>query len=186
VGGVPLYQLKITLRGCRPSVWRRVVVRADVTLARLHRVIQIAMGWLGGPLYHFRVGRVCYGIPHPDLDQVEGESLEEKPFTLTDLAPTAKKRFVYEYDFDCWEHTVVVEKVLPPNADFKHPICLGGANACPPEDCGGSQGYAEFVEAMADPKHKQHKQMQAWVGKAWDATLFSPEEANAALRRLRA
>ena len=77
-------------------------------------------------------------------------------------------------------------KGLATQRGFQAPDLPGGANACPPEDCGGSQGYAEFVEAMADPKHKQHKQMQAWVGKAWDATLFSPEEANAALRRLRA
>ena len=95
---------------------------------------------------------------------------------MTDLAPGAKQKFIYEYDFgDSWEHEVLVEEVLPPDPDFKHPVCLGGANACPPEDCGGSPGYAEFVDAMADPKHEQHEEMKEWVGGAWDATRFSLE-----------
>jgi hypothetical protein len=80
----------------------------------------------------------------------------------------------------------LAEEVLPPDPDFKHPVCLGGANACPPEDCGGSPGYAEFVDAMADPKHEQHEQMKEWVGGAWDATRFSLEDAKAGLKRIEA
>ncbi len=110
-----------------------------------------------------------------------------RSYRVANLAPTAKKRFIYEYDFgDSWEHEVVVEKVLPPDAAFKHPVCLDGANAAPPEDCGGSPGYADFVDAMADPKHEQHAEMKEWVGGAWDATRFSLEAANAGLKRLKA
>ena len=184
--GTPLYQLKIALRGCKPTIWRRVIVRADMTLARLHRVIQIAMGWWGGDRYHFRTGSVCYGIPDPEVDEVGGETLAEEPYTLSDLVPTAKKRFIYEYDLDCWEHTIVVEKVLPPDADFEHPLCLGGANACPPEDCSGTQGHAKLVEAMTNPKGKQQKQIKTWIGGAWDATRFSLEGVNARLQRINA
>lgn len=84
-----------------------------------------------------------YGIPEAECDDLGGETLNEKQFTVADLAPKVKARFIYEYDFgDSWEHEVVVEKVLPPDAAFKHPVCLGGANAAPPEDCGGTPGNA--------------------------------------------
>ena len=74
----------------------------------------------------------------PEVGDFDGETLEEGDFTLADFAPGAKAEFLYEYDFgDGWQHEVRVEKVLPPDAAFKHPLCVGGANACPPEDCGG-------------------------------------------------
>ena len=183
----PRYQLKITLHGCKPPIWRRVVVRADMRLDRLPRVIQIAMGWLDCHLHQFRVGRVYYGLPDPGFDDFGEEMLNEKQYTVTDLAPAVKAQFIYEDDFgDSWQHAVVVEKVLPPDANFKHPVCLGGANACPPEDCGGSHGYAEFVDAMADPKHEHHEEMMEWIGGAWYPTRFSLEAANAGLKRLKA
>jgi hypothetical protein len=186
-GGTPRYRLKITLRDCQPPIWRRIVVRADMKLDRLHRVIQTAMGWSDCHLHQFVVGRVFYGQPDLEGDDFGTETLNEKRYTVTDLAPGAKKKFIYEYDFgDSWEHEVLVEEVLPPDPDFKHPVCLDGANACPPEDCGGSPGYAEFVDAIADPKHEQHEEMKEWVGGAWDATRFSLEHTNADLKRIKA
>jgi hypothetical protein len=186
-GRTPLYQLKITLRDCKPRIWRRIVVRADMKLDRLHRAIQSAMGWTDSHLHQFVSDGVYYGQPDREWDAEETEMLNEKRYTVADLAPTAKARFAYEYDFgDNWEHEVLLEKTLPPDADFKHPVCLGGANACPPEDCGGSTGYAEFLDAMADPKHEQHEQMKAWIGGAWDATRFSLESVNAGLKRIKA
>jgi hypothetical protein len=186
-GGTPLYQLKITLRDCKPPIWRRIVVRADMKLDRLHRVIQTVMGWSDCHLHQFVVGRVFYGVPDRERDDFGTETLNEKRYTVADLAPVAKRKFIYEYDFsDSWEHEVLVEQVLPPDADFKHPVCLGGANASPPEDCGGIPGYYDLLAALADPKHEQHEEMKEWVGVAWDATRFSLEDANAGLKRIKA
>ena len=186
-GGTPLYQLKITLRDCKPPIWRRIVVRADMKLDRLHRVIQTAMGWSDCHLHQFVVGRVFYGVPDRERDDFGTETLNEKRYTVADLAPGAKQKLIYEYDFgDSWEHEVLVEQVLPPDADFKHPVCLAGANASPPEDCGGIPGYYDLLAALADPKHEQHEEMKEWVGGAWDATRFSLEDANAGLKRIKA
>jgi hypothetical protein len=186
-GATPLYQLKITLRDCKPPIWRRIVVRADMKLDRLHRVIQTTMGWSDCHLHQFVVGRVFYGVPDREGDDFGTDTLNEKQYTVADLAPMTKKKFIYEYDFgDSWEHEVLVEQVLPPDPDFKHPVCLAGANACPPEDCGGFPGYYDLLAALADPKHEQHEEMKEWVGGAWDATRFSLEDANAGLKRIKA
>lgn len=185
-GGTPLYQLKITLRHSKPPIWRRVVVRADVRLDHLHRIIQITMGWMDCHLHQFRVGRLYYGVPDREFEDL-GETLNEKQYTLADLAPAAKEKFIYEYDFgDSWEHEVLVEKVLAPDPAFKHPVCLGGANQRPPEDCGGIPGYYELLAVLANPKHEQHEEMKAWVGGGWDAGRFDLEETNARLKRLKA
>lgn len=45
-----------------------------------------------------------------------------------------------------------------------YPLCIAGARACPPEDCGGAFGYEGLITALADPKHDEHDQMVKWVG----------------------
>ena len=186
-GGMPLYQLKITLRGSKPLIWRRIVVRADMKLDRLHSVIQTAMGWTDSHLHQFLADGVYYSQPDAEGDAGDIETLNEKRYTVTDLAPEAKMKFIYEYDFgDSWEHQVLVEEVLPPDPGFKHPVCLGGANACPPEDCGGFPGYYDLLAALANPKHEDHEEMKEWVGSAWDATHFNLAQTNAGLKRIKA
>ncbi len=187
IGGVPLYQLKIVLRWSKPPIWRRVVVRADMRLDRLHDVIQRVMPWTNSHLHQFIVGKTYYGMPDPDFSGMGPDTLNEKRYKLIDLAPAAKTKFVYEYDFgDGWEHEIKVEKVLPPDAGFKHPACLAGANACPPDDCGGIPGYYQMLEVLADPKHPEHRDLKEWIGGGWDPTLFEVDAADAAVRRLKA
>jgi hypothetical protein len=187
---VSLYQLKITLRHSKPPIWRRVVVRSDMTLHRLHDVIQIAMGWTDSHLHQFITGagiaRVFYGVPDPEFADMGNETLNERRYKVVDLAPGVKGKFIYEYDFgDGWLHDVLVEKVLTPDLAFKHPVCLAGANACPPEDCGGIYGFYNLLEIIADPKHPEHAEMKEWIGRELDAGEFSREEVNAVLKRLK-
>jgi hypothetical protein len=189
--GAPLYQLKITLKWSKPPIWRRVVVRADLTLDRLHNVIQIAMGWTDSHLHQFMAGagfaRTYYGKPDPEFADMGSGTLNEKRYTVADLAPAAKRKFAYEYDFgDGWLHDVVAEKILPPDASFKHPVCLAGANACPPEDCGGIGGYYNLLEIMADPKHPEHAEMKEWIGGELNAADFNLEGINLVLKQLKA
>lgn len=155
-------------------------------LSRLHEVIQIAMGWTNSHLHQFVAGRVFYGPSDPDFDDLGTKSLDEAKYSVSDVAPRLKSRFVYEYDFgDGWEHEVLLEKVLPPDATFQHPVCLAGANACPPEDCGGIHGYYDLLRALKDPKHKRHDEMSEWVGGSWDPEWFELKTTNALLKRLK-
>src|SRR5437773_1349486 len=186
-GGAPLYQLKITLKWSKPPIWRRVAVRSDMKLDLLHRVIQVAMGWTNSHMHQFIVGKTFYGQPNPEMAGIPSETLDERRYTVADLAPAARKKFIYEYDFgDSWEHEVIVEKVLSPEAGLGHASCLAGANNCPPEDCGGIGGYYNLLEALADPKHPQHEDLKEWLGDEFDPASFDLEETNARLRRMKA
>lgn len=175
----PIYQLKITLRGIRPPIWRRVLVPANVTLARLHRIIQNSMGWWNDHLYSFNVGDWQYSDEGFDLGfrQAAGRRLFE-----LDLRP--RDRFTYSYDFgDDWRHEILLERVVPSDPDEHYPVCIDGARACPPEDCGGVGGYEELLQVLDDPTHEQHDSMLDWVGGKYDPDWFDLEVANFGFRR---
>ena len=105
-----IYQLKVTLKGIRPPIWRRLLIRSDTNLEQLHEVLLTTMGWLGGHLHQFVADDVRYGVPD---DEWGVEVQDERRVTLADVAPTAGDRLVYEYDFgDGWEHDLLVEKML--------------------------------------------------------------------------
>jgi hypothetical protein len=176
-----IYHLKITLADVAPPIWRRVAVPGAYTLDRVHRVIQLAMGWQDCHLHSFDIGGVSYGTPDPDALLELRDELE----TRLDTVVTKDARFTYTYDFgDWWEHQVVAEDVVDADPDVRYPTCLDGAGACPPEDVGGVYGYERFLAAMADPKHPEHQAMRDWIGRRFDARKFEPGRATALMRRM--
>lgn len=182
---VPVYELKITLKGIRPPIWRRFRVRSDISLGRLHVVLQTVMGWTDSHLHQFRAGGRVYGVPDPGGSGFGPKVLDERRARLSALLPEEKDRFTYDYDFgDGWEHTVVVEKILPPDREVPAPWCVRGRRACPPEDCGGPWGYEEMLEAVADPGHPRRDEIVEWLGGEWDPEEFDPETVNALLMEL--
>jgi Plasmid pRiA4b ORF-3-like protein len=139
-------ELKITLKGTsKPPVWRRVQVRADTTFAMLHQIIQAAFGWTDSHLHNFEYEGEQIGVPDPEWDN---DCADEAETTLDEVLLGPKDRVRYTYDFgDNWEHDIVLEKVIEPNADEGRPVLLTGKGARPPEDCGGPWGYAELKDA---------------------------------------
>jgi hypothetical protein len=177
---VPIYQIKVTLKGSKPPIWRRILVRSDVTLAELHDVLQAVMSWWDYHLHQFIVGETYFGVPHPDYMM---DMLDESEVRLNQIADEGA-RFVYEYDFgDSWEHVLEVEKVLPPDPDRRVPVCVKGRRATPPEDVGGVWGYEMYLEAIQDPDHPEHDMYLEWRGE-FDPEAFDLEEINEELRGL--
>ena len=180
---VPIYQLKVTLRGSKPPIWRRILVPSDIRLGKLHRVLQEVMGWTDSHLHQFIVGDDFYGVPHPDYD-LDIQSERTVPLSRVLLVP--KDKIIYEYDFgDSWEHELLLEKVLPPDPETRYPICVTGKRACPPEDCGGVWGYAEFLQAIKSPDHEEHESMLEWIGDDFDPEAFDLAEVNRSLAAIR-
>jgi hypothetical protein len=177
-----IYQVKITLDSIRPPIWRRVLIPAQTTLPVLHQIIQTVMGWHNCHLHSFEVGENSYTEHNPDFD-TDDWSESEEGVRLARIAPAVGRKFRYDYDFgDGWTHTVLVEKILPAEPGRTYPVCLKGKRACPPEDCGGPYGYPNLLEALADPAHEEHEQMQEWVGEYFDPEAFDLEFINTRLR----
>jgi Plasmid pRiA4b ORF-3-like protein len=111
---------------------------------------------------------------------------DEEDILISQVAKMGRKvRFTYEYDFgDSWQHEIVLEKTLEPEPKVKYPRCIEGARACPPEDVGGIWGYADFLQAVSDPKHESHRDMKEWIGGKFDPEKFSVEAVNKELRRV--
>lgn len=174
------YQLKVTLKGSKPPIWRRLLVRSDTPLPDLTDVLLAAMGWHGYHLHQFVVDGENIGVPD-DVGWIE--ITDEGTLRLDQIASEAGSRFVFEYDFgDGWEHQVLLEKVLPLEPDGVYPRCITGRRACPPEDVGGIWGYAGFLEALRDPAHPEHGEHREWIGGSFDPENFNLEGANARLR----
>jgi Plasmid pRiA4b ORF-3-like protein len=175
------FEMRIGLLGFRPEIWRRVLVPGSVRLNKLHLIFQDVMGWTNSHLHAFRMADALYGMQFDDCPEDE---LDEKKFTLAGVVGPGS-RFVYEYDFgDSWEHEVIVALASRVRPALRVAVCLEGANACPPENVGGTGGYEELLEVLADPSREEHRHYVSWVGRSFDPKRFDLAQVNAALQYL--
>ena len=182
-----IYQLNATLRDVSPPVWRRVLVPGGYTLDRVHRALQLAFGWQDYHLHSFEIEGAQYGPPDPHrgLGAVDELGMADELDTRLDAVAGKDSRFTYTYDFgDWWEHTVEVEAVFPADPEERYPICVDGARACPPEDVGGAYGFANLLAALADPEHREHREMLEWLGRPYAPDAFDAGRTTTLLRRL--
>jgi hypothetical protein len=175
-----IYQVLVTLDGVSPPVWRRLLVPGGFTLDRVHRAIQLAMGWHDCHLHSFDINGVQYGEPDPG----EELSLRDELDTRFDQVAGKGSQLRYTYDYgDWWEHTVKVEAVLDADPDERYPICLEGEGECPPEGVGGPYRYAQLREALRDPRHPEYEEARDRIALA-STERFLPEIATTLLRRM--
>jgi hypothetical protein len=177
------YQLHVRLADIEPPIWRRILVPGQVTLAHLHLMLQVVMGWENYHLHQFIMDTTFYGEPDPEF--ADGMK-DDRRTRLRTIARNVGESFLYEYDFgDSWQHVLTVEDIQSWTQKRLVPRCLDGARACPPEDCGGVSGYEHLLAALRDPRHLEHSEPRRWAGEHFDAELFSLQAANAALAVLR-
>jgi hypothetical protein len=182
----PIYQIKITLLGINPPIWRRVLVSSGLSLGKLHTVMQAIMGWYGGHLHQFEVPQ----LKAPDTVEVTYYGPTSSMFPMDEWKNETRRKvgqclqqpgdqMLYTYDLgDSWEHLVELEEILPSNPKHKS-VCLAGERAAPPEDCGGVGGYQELLAAIKDTKHPEHESMIEWLGEM-ERWPLDPEELSLA------
>jgi hypothetical protein len=180
---VVMYQIKATLNGIKPPVWRRLLVPGSYSLKDVHDVLQIAFNWTNSHLHQFVVKKKHYGLPYDDF----GEDIaNEKRFRLDDVLKAPRDSMVYEYDFgDGWEHKIVLEKVHNNPGGHLTPLCMDGARACPPDDCGGPWGYDSLLNILSNPAHPEHQDMLEWAGGLIDPEHFDIAEINSILSKMK-
>lgn len=163
----PILQLKVAIKRSSPPIWRRLLVRSDLSLAQLHNIIQSSFEWLDYHLHEFRVGGypgTVYGVVG-EANHFDDPPLDEAGTAIGELLAAERDTVAYTYDFgDDWEHGITVEKVLP--ADAPAVRCTGGRGRGPAEDCGGVWGWSTVVKAVNDPAHEQHDEYRDWLGMA--------------------
>jgi hypothetical protein len=176
-----IYQLKVTLQGIRPPVWRRIQVWEDTRLSLLHQIIQRLFNWMDCHLHQFTVGRTRFGVPSAQDAWFGRKVMDEQLTPVNRVLTRLRDSILYEYDFgDSWVHKLELEAILEPEAGVAYPHCLAGARNGPPEDVGGVYGYARYLEALADQSHPEHEALLEWYG-PFDPERFSVGAINASL-----
>jgi hypothetical protein len=176
-----VYQFQIELQEIKPTIWRRVQIASTSNFRDLHFAIADSFGWLDYHLHDFYIDDPYIGEEKLITD-LRSEPAEDKLLHYDEVKEKVARYFYepgitarYDYDFgDDWHHTVIFEEELPRQGEGMYPRCIDGRCHCPPEDVGGVSGYAEFLRAMANPRHKEHKSWKAWWGGPFDPEEFDP------------
>ena len=184
-GAPRLYELTISLMDAGVDIERRVLAPEHHTLADVHLIIQAAMGWTDAHLHEFtsRDGTM-YGDPEIE----EFDCVDEAGVLLGEVLREPGDALRYVYDFgDYWVHRVELAAIRASDGPAL-PSLIGGRGACPPEDCGGSSGYRELCEALANPDSPEYEELAEWadsvLGLSFDVHAFDLDAANEAVRGL--
>jgi hypothetical protein len=172
----PAFDLEIELVLIEHNAKRKLRVGASITFERLHKIIQAAYNWHECHLYQFLLFKNGDEGEQPSFEIVTNKEEASNP-RIAKLVHRAKlsdflneyKHILYIYDFgDGWMHYIDVMGGID-NCDDKLPLLLDGENDAPPEDCGGPEGFADFLKIISKPKHKEHREMKDWAkGQGWE------------------
>lgn len=184
-GKAAVYRFKIILQDTHPVIWRRIETK-DVTLERLHELIQTAMGWTNSHLHQFEIADARYTDPRFLMDDFDDfDAIDYSGIRIGDLVSKhgAKLRMGYKYDFgDGWQHDVVLENVKESEPGVNYPRCIDGERSCPPEDVGGVYGFADYVEAITNPNHSEYGELLQWNG-PFDPAQFDAAKATRRMKK---
>jgi hypothetical protein len=177
-----LVEIKVSLIGSEPLIWRTLHVPAKSSLRALHRILQGAMQWRTCHLYMYEIEDQRYGDPSLD-DEFEPMWKSDQNKKLFDIFSKVD-HFKYIYDFgDGWQHKIQFKRYLDPDPNKKYPLCIDGREVAPPEDCGGLGGFQNLKEALADQNHPEHDEMKEWIGGFYRFDDFDVEIVNLYLPR---
>src|SRR3989344_5842974 len=88
-----ILQLKIALRGIKPTIWRRFLVKDEINFQELHDTIQDVMGWEDYHLFEFQIDKMRISADEEGHNLAENslKSLYESPEFLKMLKQTRMK-----------------------------------------------------------------------------------------------
>jgi len=175
------FQFRLSVKDVKPEIWRKLLVSSDITLERLHAILQVLMGWRDNHLYAFVINEKRYSPPS-EHDIGKRNSIRTK---LSDIFARDAKAITYEYDFgDRWEIELCSE---PQNGGFQQnqpTECIEGSRHGPIEDSGGSREYMEKARIYGNPRHKRYQEVREFIGPMFDPESFDLRQTNDRLKEL--
>jgi hypothetical protein len=166
---------------------RRIIVPMGYTFRQFHHILQRLFCWQDYHLHDFwierhpngRLKHTLIGFPR-EYDLEEESTREDALVRLSEIFPHYD-HIVYNYDFgDNWIHHIRLLGIID-GYDKNHAVCLSGEGNAPPEDVGGTGGYARLLRILADPRDSEHDDMQAWYD-SMGCRPFDLEQVNRQLR----
>lgn len=151
-----VYQLKVSLRGVKPPVWRRILVEDTMTFMQLQKTVDIAFGWPLSKFSAFKVRgiTVCQRHSHIDVLKECLNSITTRLFVFN-LEPG--DRIEMKQDIvDKWTFDVKVEAYMAPDMKNAYPICVDAMGITPPKELGSPREYAQLLQALSDENHESH------------------------------
>ena len=190
------FDLRVTLYCLQPEIWRLLRVPHDIRMDRLHAVLQMGFGWTNSHVHQFHLfdgtGKITGYVGQPDPDSASvflgrrPPTQDETKRRLKNFIEKPGDRIGYEYDFgDSWLHEITLAAVESQLRRLAHAVCLDGARACPPEDCGGPPGYERLLGILKKPKHPEYADTIEWLGSSFDPASFDLAATNRALAQVR-
>ncbi len=163
-----VFLLKISVQDTK--VWRKVLVKSNTKLAKLHHIIQILMDWSDDHLHVFRFGTL----------EIKSEKIE-----IGNFLKNPGDEISYEYDFgDSWQISIKLEEIKEYDPQKQYPLCTDGKKAGPLEDSGGYFGYNQLIDSYLDPSAEDHEEIVKWAGKNFDPDKFDIKKINSRLKNL--
>jgi hypothetical protein len=183
----PSYVLHISLTFSDPLIWRRVQVPGSISLATLHHVIQVSMGWSDSHVHQFLVGKISYAPTLGSGTIKENERYDERNYKLQDLEEGMQFMFAYLYDAgDIWEHEIRLEEVVISQQELPEPVLLSGEQACPPETMSDIHEYQSLLTSLEDSSRSGRKKLSELTGSSsFDPDYFDLDDARHRLQGLK-
>lgn len=164
-----VYQFRVVLQGISPLIWRRLLIRSDMSLATLHAALQVVFAWSDEHVHNFCIHGQAHGTPRLDGPHLDGDA---RHVPLAALCLHRGERFSYVYTFiDHWVCDLRLEAMLPVDPRRRYPLCMGGKRAGPPEDGGGAWAYLQRVDHHCIPLDAM-----ATVGTALERLLTADDQ----------
>lgn len=199
------YEFKVTLKGSKkPPIWRKFVIPSDVTFSQFHNTIQIVMGWHDYHLHEFQFPNALITNNEDACDEYMYFNSEKGKKRLKELGlgldftfrnalaqpvinsadvkinkyVEESRTFNYVYDFgDWWGHKLELLNIIE-DYDKDYPQLIKAKGLCPPEDCGGIDGYYELLEVLNNPDDENHAEMLEWSEMQMYSDEYDEEEVN--------
>ena len=167
--------------------YRRIIIPLDSSFSQFHIALQTMFCWQDYHLHDFWLETYPDGrlkdtlVGSPRDDEYEGETTRpDADVQLSDVFPERKK-IIYNYDFgDDWIHEITLAEIVE-DYQYNYPQCILAMGNAPPEDVGGSHGYADFLRILSDPKDPEYDHTKRWA----DGMHWSPFDMETTNRRLK-